>query len=461
MDFNTLDSSPIVPGYSKESIPKNTQQNLGIFFNRSVLEVTNSANKLNCSKKQVGKNKSIHTRTVKFQIIRFVFVCLDVVNRIFSRNHKNVTIHKKTELNYAEQPLKQDYEKITFHISDEMLMNDLNPEQKTFFVKNETRAIFDANSKISSFDVRQSDTRSSCYFLSMLASFANTDKIRDLLSVGLIENLGDNKAKVSFVNEEYQIQIDVVIDISQLITNDGDTVYSINELSDTSWASVLEKAHHGLRILLRNCVQNKSLLKEQSLSEENIDELRAIIASSMIGGIARAENSLDFGHPAQAASWLPKIPKCNQIKGLEQVDAAQRYMLAKDKKQDASYNKAVQTMFENAKLGIPMNVSSKSKTSTIDKVRIGFEGMPLSHSMAVVGAATKVKHNGEKIDGLMIFDQYARPLPSKKLKVALENGTDIPINIRNSESCIKFIPLKDMHKYFEESLIVAGGFKIK
>jgi hypothetical protein len=461
MDFSALDSKSPASSNLAGNRLQGTQCDLGLFFNRCVSSVENSASKLTCCREQIGENKPIHSRTIKFQAIRAVFAFFDFINRMFSRSHKNVTIHKKTDLSYAEQPPKKDYEQITVNISDEMLINDLNPEQKKFFVKDETRSIFDESREISPFDVRQSDTRSSCYFLSMLVSFAATNKIRDLLSVGVIEDLGNGKAKVSFVNEHHQIKIDVIIDISQLITNDSDTVYSINELSSTSWASMLEKAHHGLRLFLKNSLLDDSLLEETGLPKENIERLRATIADTMTGVINKAENSLDFGQPDKAASWLPRIPKCEQIADLEQVDEAQRFMLIKDKDQPRPYEKAVQTLFENAKLGIPMNVSSKARTNVFEKIRIGFEGMPSSHSVAVVGAATKEKSNGEKVDGLMIFDQYARPLPSKKLRKAMENGTDIPIDIRNSESCIKFIPLEDLHKYFAESVIVAGGFKIK
>ena len=461
MDTNAFNSVPELSSTPVKNKERNTQQNLGLFFNRCVSSVENFSNHLQCCKTEIGAGKHVNSRTIKFQFVRFLFLCFDYVNRIFSHDHKNVTIHKKTELNYIDQTQKKDYQKVTVSISDEMLMHDLNPEQTQFFVKNETRPIFDKNSKPSPFDVMQSDTRSSCYFISMLSSFVSTDKTSDLLSTKMIEDLGNGTAKVSFVNEQYQIHIDVVIEISQLITNDGDTVYSINEMSDTSWSSLLEKAYHGLKIFLKNSMKDNSFLESTGLSSEKIYELRTIILQSMTGSMGKAENSLDFGRPVPAATWLPRVPKCEQITGLEQVDDTQGFMLTKDTDCSMFYEKAVRTMFENAKLGIPMNVSSKSEANAFDKIRIGFEGMPLRHSMAVVGAATEKTANGNTVDGLIIYDQYARPLPSKELRKAMENGTDIPINIRNSESCIKFIPLKDMHKYFEESVIVAGGFKIK
>ena len=435
-------------------------ENLKKFLSLSVSSIQEFTNKLQCSSERIGEDKSIYSRNIKFKVLRFGFLIANFINTLLLRKHSNITIHKKSDITFVPENSAKNYETVKIDATDQLLINDLKPGDPKFFFQDEKRPIFNTNAEISPFNIRQNDNRSSCYLLSMMISYTSTDNIRNLISKEMVTELENNKVKVSFINEQHQIKFDVIVEKDKLITNDHSFVYSNNESSDTAWASLVEKAYHGLRIVLKNSVISDSFLENTDLSQDAIDKIKNDITQDMTGSTSKSNNSLDFANSKFSASFLPKIPTSEPIAGLQQVKDIQQYSLKTNKNQTKYHEQTLKILFENAKLGIPMNVNSKSKTNIFNKIRTGFQAIPSSHAMAVIGAATKEKSNGKKIEGLILFDPYANPLPNEKLMTAIKNGTDLPIDIRNSESCIKFIPLKDMDKYFEECVIAPGGFKL-
>ncbi|KEQ16394.1 hypothetical protein [Endozoicomonas numazuensis] len=299
-----------------------------------------------------------------------------------------------------ENLTKPDDAQVDIFTSDRNLASYLTGSEPVFVRTESDRPLFNASEPIPE-DVRQSDSRATCYLLSALASYAASPVGKQLL-LNNIHPLKPGYALVKFHDPSLEQAIQVMVKTDRLIDQKGADLYSFDNDSRSSWVGTVEKAFHSFRTSMKERIESFNRVAKSEKDGEAEIHYQALLQDLIDKG--EDHTTLDHSHIFKAIRFLPPMPECaDPPEGLVQ-DLHSPVLFNQD---DLSDKRSLELLKANVDNGVPMILGTRSDAAGI--VNAIYSGTPTDHAVAVLGPATTLV-DGKPVEGLLIYDTYGDSL---------------------------------------------------
>ncbi|WP_062261596.1 hypothetical protein [Endozoicomonas arenosclerae] len=384
---------------------------------------------------------------------RLKYVWLRGVGKLMGLFGKETAVYQKPlkDIAYPKpkpEPLENpDEVQVDIFTPDKNLANYLTGSDPVFVRPESDRPLFNASEPIPE-DVRQSDSRATCYLLSALASYAASPVGKQLL-LNNIHPLKPGYALVRFHDPGLEQAIQVMVKTDRLVDEQGTDLYSFDNESQAGWVGTVEKAFHAFRTSMKERIESFSRVAKSDKDREAEIHFNALLEDLIDKG--EDHTTLDHSHIFKAIRFLPPMPEGKVPKGLTQ-DFHSPVLFNQD---DLSDKQSLELLKANVENGVPMILGTRS--GVVGMANAIQSGTPTDHAVAVLGPATAMA-NGKPVEGLLIYDTYGDSLDggsqvdhfSPTLKpVRQDSGigsmpSDSPALASEFEAAFEWVDLPDM-----------------
>lgn len=286
------------------------------------------------------------------------------------------------------------------HVSDDELIASMKMTGKVF-TRPDSRSIF--SGEPSPVDVQQTDQRSTCYMMSMLAAYAASPIGKRILEA-MVRTAGKDLALVTFYDPLIQENIQVMVSTSRLVDKSGKDIYSFGNPTEARWAGVIEKAYHAYKLS-----RSKRMKEEIEKAKQNGEADRAAHYIDQLHKVAPLDpkrSVLDWGDVLQSVSCMPELPEMKDRP--QESYTYQPNSPRKLNEYDFKTKKNIEELRYNIELGVPVILGTPGMTPK-GIYRALSTGTPTAHAIAVIGPAQMIQ-GGKFFDGVMVYDQYGSSL---------------------------------------------------
>ncbi|MDD7804005.1 MAG: hypothetical protein PUP46_00175 [Endozoicomonas sp. (ex Botrylloides leachii)] len=377
-----------------------------------------------------GTAKKVRKKITKFAVLRFfsriarwILPGRMTVNSSKHDNNARKTSDKSAEIVNPLPSSKED--KPVFDIPDENLFAVLGVSNGK--ILQQDFQLYSKKNKPKVTDIRQNDSRSTCYLLSSLASYLTSESGRNALKNSISGPDADGKVTVTFHDNIINQDIHIKVTTKRLLNSEGEDIYSYSN-NNAGWVAIMEKALHGYLLSIADIYRN--------LSQE---EQASPICDSFANVLQNGKAQLDYAGLAQAMNILPAVGGSSGPKN----STVQRLLLNNS---TSDFQSSKERMVKSLESGIPVICGVKG--SIWNKLKAPFTGMPTDHAVSVLGLAAKDGHQG-----IWIFDPYGDALKDAMLADNIIEGTENGYVVNRWGGAVKFIPWKTVPKLFREVVI--------
>lgn len=341
------------------------------------------------------------------------------ISRLFSKAQSDKTVLPQP----VKLPAKEfqptlapdiDFENCPVHVhfSDDELVKNMKLTGNVF-TRPDSRPVF--SGEPSPVDVQQTDQRSTCYMMSMLAAYAASPTGKKIIEA-MVRPAGENLAMVTLYDPLTRENIQVMVSTCRLVDESGKDLYSFGNPTEARWAGIVEKAYHAYKMH-----RSKKVKEEIGKAEKNGELDRASYYTDQLHKVAPVDpkrSLLDWGDVLHSSACVPALP---EIKDRPLADY--QYQPNSPKKLDEfdlKGKKAIAELRYNIELGIPVTLGTPEITPR-GIWRAISTGTPTNHAIAVLGPAEMMQH-GKPVEGVLVYDQYGSSLDG-----GVEVNRDTPI----------------------------------
>ena len=306
------------------------------------------------------------------------------------------------------------------YVSDDELIASMKLSGQVF-IRPDSRTIF--SGEPSPVDVQQTDKRSTCYMMSMLAGYAASPTGKKLLEA-MVRPAGENRAIVTLYDPLVQDNIQVMVSTSRLVDKSGKDLYSFGNPTEARWAGIIEKAYHAYKFSrlkeVKAEIEKAKSAGELDRASYYYEQLHKVVSPDP------KRSLIDWGEVIQSVGCIPELPE------MENRPAAKyKYQSETPKKLfrfSLKGEEALKELRYNIELGVPMTLATRGKTAK-GVLNTAKSGTMPDHAIAVLGPAEMMTH-GVPVQGILVYDQHG---------AYLDGGAEI-----NAETAI--VSTKQAHK---------------
>ncbi|MRI33360.1 hypothetical protein EOPP23_10225 [Endozoicomonas sp. OPT23] len=319
--------------------------------------------------------------------------------------------------------------------SDQELLADLNIDKASYLQYSD--AVIKVTPTIS--DIKQTSSRSSCFLLASLASYAASPTGQRVIASS-INHERDHYFRVTLFDPILEQDTPVIVSSHRLLNSNNQDIFSFRDSLASSWPGLFEKAYLALMLNRRECLQ--SLIQEE-VSAPVIRELNTQL--ELLPGAGGKGNPLDYSDARNSLRCLPEIqflakPLLKRSSNYIEIPAAQL-----DTKTTRELIK------QNLRCAVPVVLGKSGSAGSVLSSLTG--GTSANHVVAAIALGAGFDSDKRWQEGIFTFDPYGDDDPAV-LRKTLANIFDSQAAIQKNETETSFIKGQDEY----EILLVSSDY---